>query len=277
MRNYNIICLLLITLSFSALAQQVYNTDAIATALSGSDACYSYSWFGTRNPASLASLPVTSFGINYHNRYLISGLGSQSFFVTIASKGTWGYGIHYFGTQALNEGSFSVSYGRSIFRWLDLGIRMNGHRLSIEAFSEQSYTLSGDMGFIFKPSEDFYIGVHLVNPNRSEYFGRGYASLPSGVNAGFAYVSKQNFYLAAQLHWEDYSEIILSLGTEYWVKKSVALQTGLRVGSVISYSYGILFDYCKYSFALGFEQHTCLGMSTAVTLTYKFSTHVHQK
>ncbi len=275
MRNW-ICCILFISSIVPAFSQQVPYSDATALALSGTDLCYSGAWYGIRNPSLLALHQVSSVGINYHNRYLIPGLGSQSVYGSFPFHGWWGCSVNYFGTKALNESSFSVSYGRKIFQWLDAGITINGHRLAVEALPEESFSITGDIGLVVKPVEGVLTGIHLINPNRSGYANSGQDYLPAELNIGLAWSEAGDFYLAAQLHWQDYSDLYLSLGAECRIGKFLALRAGLKTGSVTSYSYGLAFGFKKITFSVGFEQHTCLGMSSAVTLNYKFSSHESQ-
>jgi hypothetical protein len=195
---------------------------------------------------------------------------------TLTSKGTWGFAFDYFGTHMLNESCFSLSYGRKIFQWFDLGITMNGYRLLVESLSEKSYTVSGDIGFIIHLQEEVKLCVYLINPNRSEYFTSGGEALPSEINIGIISDPGKNFYLAAQFHWINYSEIFFSMGSEYRIGKSVALMGGIKVGSLTGYSYGLSCNYRKLTITLGFEQHTYLGRSAAMTLVYKITCYANQ-
>ncbi len=263
---------LLISVS-TAFSQQVQHIDAVSLALSGSDGCYYHTWNGIRNSATLASIPGSMLGINYYNRYLIPELGSQSIFGTLRFQGTWGYSLSYFGTKAFNESTVSASYGRHIFRWLDAGITMKGHHLAVEALSGRSFSITGDMGIITRPGKGISLGLHMVNPNRSGYMNMEQDNLPAEMNLSITWNEPGDFYLAAQLHWRDYSDLFLSMGSEYRMGKTLALRAGLKVGDLLSYSYGLAFDFRKLNIALGFEQHTCLGLSSAVTMVYKFSAH----
>ncbi len=270
MRNWIIIIFFIISI-VPVGAQQVYFSDATSLALSGSVIGYSGIWNSMRNPGILASLHVASLGINYHNRYLIPELGSQSIFGSLLFHGMWGYAMNYFGTKAFNESSFSISYGNRVFKWLDAGITLHGHRMEIEALTEKVYTITGDIGMIIKPDEAIRIGVHMINPNCSQYAATGEKSLPTEINLGLTYLSENEFYIASQLHWKNYNEVFLSFGAEYGFGKIVKLRAGLQVGLFTSYSYGLALNYGRVDFALGFEQHTCLGMSSAVTMLYKFA------
>ena len=261
---------------FSIPVQGVQYSIAIASALSGSDICYSGYWFNSRNPATLASWQTNAFGISYQNLYFIPGLSTQSLSGTIASEGTWGYSLDYFGTHALNESCLSLSYGRKIFRRFDLGISMKAHSLSVEALSERSYAVSCDIGLIMRLQREVSLGVHLVNPNRSVYFTTDEEALSAQTNLGLAYHPGNIFYLAIQAHWLNYSAFFLSVGSEYRIGRTLALQAGIKVGFSTGYSWGILIDFRQVSLALGFEQHACLGITSAVTVCYKLSRYADQ-
>ena len=273
MRNY----ILLIFQCFwmlPAFSQQAQNLDARGISLSGTDACYFGTWTASQNPAALALKPWMVLGINYHNRFLIPELGSQSVFGVLNFHGFWGYSLNYFGTHAFNTSSFSVAYGQKIFHWLNAGINLKGHRFAVEALKERSYGITGDVGLLFKPGNDVLIGLHLLNPNRSDFNGTEGEYIPAEVDLGIAWYRESDFYLSAQFHWLDYSEWHLSLGAEYRIVKLLAVRMGVKMGNVKSYSFGLACHQKKIGIDIGFEQHTCLGMSSAITATYNFSGNV---
>ena len=270
----NGICILLFLFFLPQLFGQSFSGNhAAALAFSGTDISYSGAWYGQNNPSLLAQVNGTSIGYSYYNRYLIPALGSHSIYGTFPLFGNWGCSVNYFGTKAYNESSFTVSYGRKIFHWLDAGITMRSQRMSMEAIAEESYTIAGDIGIIIKPAESISAGIHLVNPNSSGYGNPGKDHLPAELSIGLAWSEKEDFYLAAEFHWVDYSDVSLSLGAEYWILRSLALRAGLKTGTITGYSYGLAYIFYKLTLSLGFEQHTCLGMSSAITLYYKFSAH----
>ena len=270
----NIICVLLLFIFLPQLSGQSFSGNhAAALAFSGTDICYPVAWYGYNNPSLLARGEGASIGYSYYNRYLIPALGSHSVYGTFPFLGNWGYSVNYLGTKAFNESSFTVSYGRTIFRWLDAGITMRSHRMAVEAIAEESYTIAGDIGISIKPVESLSAGFHWTNPNRSGYGNSGQDYLPAELNMGIAWTEKEIFYLGTQLHWIDYSDFCLSVGTEYWIIQSLALRAGLKAGAITGYSYGLEYAFKKLTVSLGFEQHTCLGMSSAVSLHYKFYGH----
>lgn len=270
----NIICVLLLFFFLPQLSgQSLSGNHATTLALSGTDICYSGGWYGYNNPSLLVQGEGASIGYSYYNRYLIPTLGSHSVYGTFSFFGSWGCSVNHFGTKAFNESSFTVSYGRKIFHWLDAGITMRSQHMAVEAIGGESFTVAGDIGILIKPSERIAAGIHLVNPNRSGFGNSGQDHLPAELNVGLAWTEKEDFHLAVQLHWQDYSDISLSLGAEYWLLKSLALRAGLKAGATKGYSYGLAYTLHKLTFSLGFEQHTCLGMSSAITLHYKFSAH----
>jgi hypothetical protein len=222
------------------------------------------------NQGGLAFCRETTLAINYSNRYLLNDLASQTLGTIMPlGKATAGICVSYFGAKPLNKSCFSLAYGRRLVRWLGAGIRMNYHHLSIEAIDERASAITGEIGIQAFPSEKLCIGIHVNNPTNSRFATLNNDELYSGLKAGISYAETNYFRIASQFNWDNFNERNLAFAGEYWLLKAFAIRGGVKIDKNPSYSFGTGIKYHKFKIDLGFERHTVLGISAAVSIIFQ--------
>ena len=251
-----------------AFSQHTVDCSALSVALSHSDVSFFSTWHGNSNPALLARNDISAVSLNNYSKFLLPELGFHSVSGTVNYKGHWGYCMGYFGTRALNLGSISISYGTSIFKWLDAGITLRGQYLSVVIIDELSGNVSGNIGLNIKPANGFNIALVLKNPAGYSEDENMPETLEPEIISGLSYIEERKFLLASHIHWCGYENIYLSFGSVFYLVPSLAVLSGVKAGSQKGFSYGLIFTRNKLDIIIGSEVHTELGASMALTLSY---------
>lgn len=243
--------------------------DAYSLSVSGATATSAGIYSLTENQGGLAFCRQTALAINYSDRYLLSELATQSLGTIMPiGKATAGLSVSYFGSKPLNESCFSLAYGRQLVKWLGAGIKMNYHHLSIEAIDEKASAITGEIG-IQAFIQGLCIGFHIKNPTNSRFVTLNNDELYSGVKAGISYAKTNHFKIASQFNWDNFNERNIAFSGEYWFLKSLSLRAGLKIAEIPSYSFGTGIKHHKFTLDLGFEHHTVLGISAAVSIIFQ--------
>jgi hypothetical protein len=243
---------------------------ARSLAISGADIAGSSEWSGIDNPAGLGDYSHYYLGVSYQNRFMIPELGSQLLCGTIPTTGgTFSPVINYFGSKSLNRMNLSLAYGLSLNAWFSAGIKLGYHRVAVEATMHQASAITGDLAVIVKPLEGFALGAMLVNPTRTRYNNFSGERLPGSLQLGISYSGKNTFCIASKLNWDDFQRLICSFGAEYELYKFLSIRAGIWFPDRLSYSFGLGMSFGLFRFDLGGEQHPLLGLSSAISLSYK--------
>jgi hypothetical protein len=270
LRRY-IFSVCLLWLSFGRItALDFIDSPAHSLALSGSDICSSHEWSGTDNAASLAEYTFFTLAGSYSNRYLISELGSYLFCATIPTpKGTFSPAITYFGSRVYNQLNLAIAYGLKLTSWLNAGIKLGYHRIRVEATLKTLSAVTGDIAITAKPAENIAIAAILVNPTQTSLNDRSGDRMRGNLQVGITYAETENFCLAGKLTWNHFDQINGSMGAEYALVKQFRLQAGVEFPEIICYSFGFEIDLENLGIAMSGNLHPQLGISSAVSLSYK--------
>jgi hypothetical protein len=258
----------------NAQTQYVNLIDGRSIALAGTIEATGESSIGISNPAGLATNRILQFGLHYQNRFMLHELGVQSICAAIpVRRGSFAVRINYFGTNALNESKFTVSYGHSINSWLAAGIDLNYHYLSIQALNEKRSAITGNIGFVIKPIEELSIGINYLNPANIGYNYDYRNESATSLQAGISYNEIGKFLIAGKVNWVDFRWIDVAMGAEVYLTGNLIVRGGIKIPSSLSYSFGTGLYYSWIRFDMGFEQHPVLGLSSSASIIIQISRH----
>jgi hypothetical protein len=270
----SLICFCFILFQLNAHTQYIHFIDARLMGISGAIESSGENYMGQSNPAGLAKNVNPKFGLHYQNRFMLYKLGEQSVCAALPVKsGSFAGHISYFGTNALNESKFTVSYGHSINSWLAAGIDLNYHYVSIQALNEKRSAVTGNIGVIIKPLPEISFGIYYLNPANISYNNDYGNETATSLQAGVSYNKTGKFLVAGKLDWADFRWFNIAFGTEVFLTNNLIVRGGIKVPSSFSYSFGAGFYFSWIRFDLGFEQHPVLGLSSSASIIFQCKRH----
>jgi hypothetical protein len=268
MRFYIASIIIVVIPTVHAYPQDGSVNSARSLALSGVNVTLTECWSGLNNQAGLAFQSDKVLGINCNNRFMVSELSTQTVIANIpTAAGTLASSFSYFGGSVYHEDHLSLAFGKELLKWLSAGIGLNYHYFEVDATNRRAEALSGDIGVLLMPLDGFRIGLQVFNLTKSKYNNSDKKHLASGLKLGITYSEENNFLLGSQIDWDDHKQLNVLMGAECLLMKSLFVRFGIKLPYNTSYSFGIGTHLKHMNLDLGFEQHPCLGLSSALSWT----------
>jgi len=243
----------------------VYN--ARSEALSYTSVTLTDAWSVTNNQAGLAFNHIKLIGINCSDRFMLSDLSTQTVIASLpVGTGSLGSSFSLFGSSPYHEEHFCIAYGRKLIEWFGAGIGLNYHYYTVEATAQTSSAITGDIGILAMPVEEIKIGLQVLNISKSKFNRSKKDELTSGIRFGFSYSEKEeNYLLGVQIDWNNYKQINVRMAAECLLIKSLFIRFGVKLLDAASYSFGLGIQRQRILIDLGFEENTCLGLSSSIS------------
>jgi hypothetical protein len=265
----------LLLISFIGITNAVFSQganlfDARSLSLSGSNVTCSDSWSGIYNPAGLGLHSSLDISINYSNRFLLSELSTQTIVSTIPTiLGNISPSFRYYGGNQYNECNLVFAFGKQLAKWLSAGINFGYYMQTIEATNKRASAIAGQIGVIAIPLKGLKVGINIINPTGSAYGRFKGEELASGLQAGISLSGEQSYCLAVQINYSEFEICNYSMGAEFFIAEYLSIRAGLKFPASLSFSFGLGMEFQRLSIDFGFEQHSILGLSSAITMNYK--------
>jgi hypothetical protein len=267
--KYNLLIVILCLINLTGYAQAEHNFDAYSMSVSGVTITSAGIYSLNENQGGLAYNRECALAVNYSNRYLLSDISDHSLgLIFPTGKSTAGISIFYYGNTELNQSRYSLALGRKLGSWLSAGILMNYNHLAVRAIGERASTISGNMGIQAYPIKNLCFGMEILNPTKSRFDPHNEDDLYSGFKTGISFTDPEIFWLAVQYNMNNFATSEWCLAGEYLLLKSLTIRGGLKIKENPSWSFGTSIKYKRFHFDFGFENHTVLGLSVAVSLIY---------
>lgn len=224
-------------------------------------------WSGLENPAGLAGLHKTTFGICYSNTYLVSQLGTGAATCGITTKsGNYGISLVSFGYSSFRQSLASLGYGRNLGKKLRAGIGIHGLLISQAAGYGNLYAVIPSLGLQFIPVERLTFGIHAYNPAGQEYIPAGYLEIPAGWQAGVGIRFGKEVLLCFEAEKNRKEHLNCYGGFEILIHEKIPVRFGLSSGTKTELSFGIGFRSHRLQVDLAATRHPVLGFSPAIGL-----------
>jgi hypothetical protein len=265
------ICVIgIVLLSYRLFSQTIHLVSVREFGLSGADITYASDRSGIENPAGLGTFSEPVIGLEYHDRYFLPELGSQLIYGTIPTlRGTFSPFLYHAGSKACQNFSSHLSYGLSLTKWMCAGMSMAYHTVTIEALKRKDRMVTGDLALLIRPRKKFSIAAILLNPFRSGSDCLIHEQTQRGAKFGLSFFEQEKYRLAASLYWDNFKCMEYALGSEYLLAHSFMVRFGVRFPDRLSYSFGAGIEIDSFFIDIGVEQHTVLGLSSALAICYK--------
>jgi hypothetical protein len=225
-------------------------------------------WSVYYNPAGLATVQNTSFGIGYENKFMVKDLNTASCALSFPLiKGTVGTACSYFGGTRYNEKKFAVAYAHKLASNLSAGILVDYFSASLPEGYDDSRTLAGELGLLAKPLEKLSVGLHIANISGSGFKYYSNNNLPQFIRTGVTW-TEENFTLITQAQISAKQETIISVATEINILKNTAIRMGASNNESMRFTFGFGYALQNLRADIAFAHHDVLGMSSSFSLVF---------
>jgi hypothetical protein len=227
-------------------------------------------WATFYNQAALARLDQLQFGLMAERKFGIQALeaGALSAAYPIDNIGTVALSFYQFSNgEAYTQQKYGLALSRAFGDRIAIGMQFDAFSRSITEF-EQSWHVTGEVGFQFKLNEELSAGFHVFNPvgvNREENFKA--LTPPTGtLGLGYQFSDKAELHVATQQNIQH--PLRFRAGIGYKPVENLELQTGIAT-EPLNYSVGIGYEWKWLRLNLSFQFHKELGNTPYLGANYQ--------
>lgn len=219
-----------------------YPVGSRSSALASASVSLTDVWCSFNNQAGLAWLKTPALGFHYENKFLIKEYALQAGTVAVPLRpGTGAVNYRYFGYSKYHEAKIGLAFARKLHKNVSAGVQVNYHQTYLAEGYGSYHALTVELGLMYTPTENLYIGAHVFNPNRSKSNAVQEEYIPTvyRIGAGFNVLDK------ATLLFE----------TEKDLERNPVFKGGLEINALknLDFRFGFGTDYVEYSFGLGYK------------------------
>lgn len=225
-------------------------------------------WSLFHNQAGLAFFTKPEVGI-HHKRGLVKQLGKQAIGVALPmSNGTIGTSCSYYGFSKYHEVKAGLAYSMLLDENLAAGVQLDYFYTHIDGFYGNAHTVAAEVGMIYQPLEDLYIGTHVFNPFQSAEIGN-IEKMPTIFRVGAGYTIQNKLLITAETEMNLTNKPRFKAGLEYEIIDNFYLRTGVTTNPVTN-AFGIGYSWKNFILDISFTRHIVLGYSPQFSLNYSF-------
>jgi len=226
-------------------------------------------WSLQQNPAGAAGLKKPAFAIAYERQLQIPDLSTQmALFIIPYRRNVLGFSFERYGITEYREQTAGLSYARNFGQAFRLAMAIKYFQLSIFQYGSAN-AFSIETGFQINITENFIIGSHIANPNRSTYREFSGSNLPVKISLGASVRFSDKVLMIADLRKSLNHPLDVMTGVEYNVMKWFSLRGGASVNPFKQYmGFELASNKLKFDFAVA--SHASLGYSPQIALSYEF-------
>ena len=249
-------------------AQISYSAGASTLAMGNASVGLPTSFSSINNQAAMAFVDHGAFSIFSRNQFFVDGLNQISASGIIPTKsGAFGLALNYEGFDLFNESKVGVSYGLLLAETFSIGAQITYYSLSIEQYGSKN-SISFDAALMFQAYDDLYFGAQVINPAQQELTTSSTDNLPTILKAGFGWLASNNVTISGELMQHFESDPVVNAGFEYRIIEMIAIRTGISTNPTLN-SFGVGFEFKQIELDVAANYHQTLGISPALSLTYK--------
>jgi hypothetical protein len=222
-------------------------------------------WSAFNNQAGLAWLENPSFGFHYENRFLVKEYALQAGALALPLKpGTACVNYRYFGYSKYYEAKLGLAFARKLFRTVAVGVQLNYQQTYLAESYGSNNALTAEIGLMYTPLQNLFIGVHAFNPNRNKADADPEEYIPTvyRIGAGYNILDKATILFETEKDIEQ--KPIFKGGLEITALKNLSLCVGASSAD-IEYTFGLGYHARSFSFDLAFSHHNILGFTPHVS------------
>ncbi|MCS6978995.1 MAG: hypothetical protein NZM15_02690 [Flavobacteriales bacterium] len=230
------------------------------------------------NPGALGYLGRSGAGVFYDNRFLLPELGTAGMSAAAATRrlGVFNLAFLRFGGRFFNRNRLSFSYARTFSPYLSAGMTFNYHYLAFGDMYGSAHAFTGELGVLARPTRDFSVAFHLVNPVRQTIAAFDNERLPALVRFGIGYLwaGKLRTHVDAEKDLD--RPFAVRLGLEYLPVPILQVRAGGGTGPVTA-AFGMGLRLGPWQLDLASSYHQVLGFSPQAGLSVDFGPQVQKE
>lgn len=225
------------------------------------------------NPSLLASLDKSNFHFNCFNRFEMKELNTlQGGFYFVNDFLPSAVDIFSFGYDAYRENMFRLSVAKKLGEQWFLGVGVQYRWIQTELFEEVPKHLSTDIGILYNPVENLFIGMLIMNvpsiyitnkETDNKWFN------PYSLQTGFEWKIMNNLLITGTIENNEYNSLTGSAGLEYILFNNFTLRTGLQFSPLLP-TMGIGYQISHFVIDAAIVCHQTLGISSGIGIAFTF-------
>ncbi|MGM0497315.1 MAG: hypothetical protein ACQESJ_05310 [Bacteroidota bacterium] len=225
-------------------------------------------WSLFHNQAGLAFFNSPKVGI-HHKRGVIKQLSHQAVgFALPTGNGTIGGSCSYFGFSKYHEVKSGLAYSMLLDENLAAGVQLDYFYTHIDGFYGNVHSVAAEIGIIYRPLENFYVGTHVFNPFQTAQLGN-VEHMPVIFRFGTGYHVQEELLLTVESEMDLDKKTRFKAGMEYEIIDAFYIRTGISSNPVTN-SFGVGYIWNELGLDVSFSRHIVLGYSPQFSLNFSF-------
>lgn len=243
-----------------------YPAGARSSALATASVSLTDIWSSFNNQAGLAWLSTPSLGCHFENKFLVREYALHAGAIAIPLKpGTGGLNYRYFGYSKYHEAKVGLTFARKFHKTVSAGVQLNYHQTYLAEGYGNYNALTVEIGLMFTPVKDLFIGAHVFNPNRAKSNADNNEYIPTVYRVGGGYTVLNQVLILLETEKYLDQKPVLKGGLEIEAVKNLDLRFGVGSG-YMEYTFGLGYRASRFSFDLAFSHHSVLGFTPHASL-----------
>lgn len=226
-------------------------------------------WSFHHNPGALAEVDKQSFGVSYENRFLLKELQSQGLvYVQPLKKGVLSVGAQLYGFSQYRTHRIGAGYSLKLSEKFSAGVQMNYQGVRLSDYYGSKNTVTAELGFLAKITEEWKIGVSVFNLGRAKLSDYQEDRFTTLMRLGTSYTFSKKVLVAAEVEKNVDYAMRFKAGMDYQLIDNFFFRAGFATQPIeISFGFGYKFKVLQID--LGTAYHQVLGWSPHFSLTYQ--------
>jgi hypothetical protein len=221
------------------------------------------------NQAALAQIKSTSAGIYGERRFLQEDINHYTAVAVLpTASGTFGLKADYFGSSSFNESEIGLGYGRSLGRFLDLGVKFNYHSIAAQG-NGSAGTVAVELGAVAHLTQQLHAGVHLYNFMQAT-LGKTEEPLGAVYRLGLGYEASEQLLLSLEMIKEENRPASANIGLQYQFMPEFFVRGGIA-SATENYFLGVGTRLSSFRFDLSASYHPVLGWTPGIMFLFDLS------
>lgn len=214
------------------------------------------------NQALLSEQKYPSLAVSYSQPYAVRGFHqSQLSLIWPIYAAVLGVGCAQSSLSNYHETNLGLAISKNLSGKIAAGIMINYFDVCLPESGQHRGAFQIDGGFLYKPSEKLYLGLHFQNiaQSRLETF-QYHMTFPARIRAGLSYRLTDQLLLAGESRIELWSEVGFRIGLEYQILNSFWIRGGLS-SNTFQHSFGFGYALRKFQVDFTIVHHVILGFT----------------